>query len=205
MWAHHVPVPEQGCLLVAHPLMFTTAQEYFFQSVILVFSHDASGSAGLILNRPTEHQIGRISGTDALCPGFGNMTLYLGGDVGQDTFHLLHSYDLPNSRQIMKGVHLGGFEAAKAGLEAGELAEANFKCLTRYSGWGPGQLARECKAGVWLTAAASGSFVLQHDKDGAAMWHQALELMGGEFAGLSQAMKGETLPGLEQPPEQDSS
>lgn len=34
---------------------------------------------------------------------------------------------------------------------------------------------------------------------------QALELMGGEFAGLSQAMKGEPLPGLEPPPEQDSS
>lgn len=38
------------------------------QSVILIFSHDASGSAGLILNRPTEHQIGRISGTGKTAP-----------------------------------------------------------------------------------------------------------------------------------------
>jgi putative AlgH/UPF0301 family transcriptional regulator len=89
----------------------------------------------------------------------------------------------------MRGVHLGGFDAAKAGLESKELDEEQFKCLTRYSGWAPGQLARECRAGVWLTAAAAGSFVLQHGKDGDAMWHQALELMGGEFAALSKAMK----------------
>jgi hypothetical protein len=31
---------------------------------------------------------------------------------------------------------------------------------------------------------------------------QALELMDGEFAGLSRAMKGETLPGLEPGPDQ---
>lgn len=32
------------------------------QAVILVFSHDEMGSAGLILNRPTEHRIGDIPG-----------------------------------------------------------------------------------------------------------------------------------------------
>lgn len=37
--------------------------------------------------------------------------------------------------QVMRGVYLGGFEAAKAGLESGEFDESNFKCLTRYSGW----------------------------------------------------------------------
>lgn len=49
-WAHPLSAPEQGCLLLAHPLMFTTSQGYFNKSVILVFSHDANGSAGLILN-----------------------------------------------------------------------------------------------------------------------------------------------------------
>lgn len=97
---------------------------------------------------------------------------------------------------------------------------------------------------MWLTAAASGSFVLQHGQDGASMWHQvcnaeplcivgvacarvlfnllgcirlrwqllqtsfdvqALELMGGEWSQLSQAMKGETLPGLEPGPDQQDS
>jgi hypothetical protein len=37
--------------------------------------------------------------------------------------------------QIMRGVFMGGFEAAKAGLESGDLDEGNVKCFTRYSGW----------------------------------------------------------------------
>ena len=49
-WAHVLPGPEPGCLLLAHPLMFTTSQTYFNKAVILVFSHDANGSAGIILN-----------------------------------------------------------------------------------------------------------------------------------------------------------
>ncbi len=35
----------------------------------------------------------------------------------------------------MRGVSMGGFEAAKAGLESGELAGSEVKCFTRYSGW----------------------------------------------------------------------
>lgn len=30
-WAHSIPQPETGCLLIAHPLMFTTSQQYFSQ------------------------------------------------------------------------------------------------------------------------------------------------------------------------------
>lgn len=51
--------------------------------------------------------------------------------------------------------------------------------FTRYAGWGPGQLARECASGVWFTAAASAPLLLQQDPgvartdSGRAMWHQA--------------------------------
>lgn len=50
-WAHALPHPEHGCLLLANPLMFAGAQQYFHMSVILVWAHDSRGSAGLILNR----------------------------------------------------------------------------------------------------------------------------------------------------------
>ena len=35
----------------------------------------------------------------------------------------------------MRGVSMGGFEAAKAGLESGDLDGSSVKCFTRYSGW----------------------------------------------------------------------
>jgi len=31
LWAHRIAEPERGCLLVAHPLMFSNAQTYFSQ------------------------------------------------------------------------------------------------------------------------------------------------------------------------------
>ena len=57
-------------------------------------------------------------------------------------------------------------------------AAAWCRWFTRYAGWGPGQLARECTSGVWLTAAASSALLLQQDPgvartdSGRAMWHQ---------------------------------
>ncbi len=49
--------------------------------------------------------------------------------------------------------------------------------FTRYSGWGAGQLQRECASGVWFTAAASSALVLQQGcadsaDSGREMWHQ---------------------------------
>ena len=62
------------------------------QAVIFLCDLDYKASAGFILNRPTEHVLGRLIGADALCPEFADNTLYLGGDVGHDTMHFLHGY-----------------------------------------------------------------------------------------------------------------
>ena len=34
IWVHPVPRAEAGCVLLAHPLMFTSSQEYFAQARI---------------------------------------------------------------------------------------------------------------------------------------------------------------------------
>ena len=62
------------------------------QAVIFLFEHDDTGTAGFILNKPTEHKLGKLVGADELCPEFANNMLYLGGDVGHDTMHFLHGY-----------------------------------------------------------------------------------------------------------------
>ncbi|GAB4822247.1 hypothetical protein N2152v2_009293 [Parachlorella kessleri] len=218
VWAHELPGPEPGCLLVAHPLLFTAAQTYFAQAVILIFAHDRNGSAGLILNRPSDYLIEQIEGTEALQPEFSKCRLYLGGDVGRDTLHLLHGVrGLEESAEVFKGVFVGGFPAARRGLASGKYTPDQFKVLTRYAGWGRGQLEEECRRGVWFPAAASSAFVLQHlsmpsrtqraqkakqrgqreginlggtlTESGVAMWHQIMELLGGDYAKLSAEMK----------------
>lgn len=47
------------------------------QAVIFLFDHSEQGSAGLILNRPTQYKMGSVSGLDALCPEFAENNLYL--------------------------------------------------------------------------------------------------------------------------------
>lgn len=60
------------------------------QAVIFLFEHGADGSAGFILNRPTELTLGQLVAADTLLPEFADNPLYLGGDVGSDTMHFLH-------------------------------------------------------------------------------------------------------------------
>ncbi len=62
--------------------------------MLLLFEHSERGSAGLILNRPTAHTISGLGSTmQRLCPEFQENILYLGGDVGRDTVHMLHGQE----------------------------------------------------------------------------------------------------------------
>lgn len=60
------------------------------QAVIFLFEHSEEGSAGFILNRPTELTLGKLLAADALLPEFSDNLLYLGGDVGSDAMHFMH-------------------------------------------------------------------------------------------------------------------
>ena len=69
-WAHAIPAPEKGCLLLAHPALFQSSQHYFNKAVIFLFEHNKDGSAGLILNRPTVYNISAVGGAESLLPEF---------------------------------------------------------------------------------------------------------------------------------------
>jgi hypothetical protein len=60
-----------------------------------------------------------------------------------------------------QGVHLGGVEAAAELVSKGEADAKDFRWFAKYAGWAPGQLLKECKAGVWFPAAASASLVFE--------------------------------------------
>eukprot|EP00955_Chlamydomonas_euryale_P048394 353950-Chlamydomonas_euryale.AAC.7 len=190
--------PEKGSLLLAHPMMFTNSQQYFYQSVILLLDHDESGSCGVILNRPSQYTLGQLALTKELAE-FDNCRLFIGGDVGDGTLQLVHTTDgLAGSVEVgsnsgrmqlsvVKGVHLGGIEAARNKVATGEAPADDFRWFARYSGWGAGQLEGECRAGVWFTAAASPELIklLPKDSNGRDYWHQILQLMGGDHKVLS--------------------
>ena len=45
-------LPEQGCLLVSHPLLYASHFNFFYQTVVVLCQHNlSSGSYGLVLNK----------------------------------------------------------------------------------------------------------------------------------------------------------
>lgn len=190
-WAHAIPKPERGALLLAHPMMFANSQRYFHRAVILLLEHGDRGSYGVILNRPSSVYMRDLDLGRPL-PEFDDCRLYLGGDVGDKEVLLVHPHgELKGATEVVKGLYLGGVEAARAAIATGRAQPADFRWSKGYAGWAAGQLQSECKRGVWFTAAASPKVVLREVglADGSEYWHKILGLMGGDYADISEAVK----------------
>ncbi|GLC38654.1 hypothetical protein PLESTM_000758300 [Pleodorina starrii] len=190
-WAHAIPKPERGALLLAHPLLFQQSQTYFHRAAILLLDHGETGSYGLILNRPSKFLIGDVPLSRPQTQ-FAANRLYIGGDVGQGEVQILHPYgQLSGAVEVVKGVYVGAMEAARDAVDAGFAQAEDFRWFTAYAGWGPGQLAMECKRGVWFTAAASPGLLLQEvlPGEGPQYWHRVMNMLGGDYAELSAAVK----------------
>ena len=172
LWAHPLSRPERGCILVAHPLLFTSTQTYFFKSVVFLIEHDdgetefplddegesqgegsslRGGTCGLILNKPTTITLNDVGGGVApLLPAFGDSTLFLGGDVERSSLHVVHGIpDLRGSLEVVSGVRVGGVDAAAEAVKEGRAVAGDFKFLHGYCGWAPGQLEREFRSGAF--------------------------------------------------------
>ncbi|GFR40718.1 hypothetical protein Agub_g1325 [Astrephomene gubernaculifera] len=190
-WAHAVPRPERGALLLAHPQLFQTSQTYFHRAAILVMEHGPQGSYGLILNRPSplllrDVQLSRPQ------PQFGECRVYMGGDVGQGEVQILHPHGhLSGAVEVVKGVYAGGMEAARQAVDAGSVQAGDFRWFNAYAGWAPGQLEAECRRGVWFPAAASPRLLLEPvaPGQGAAYWHRVMQMMGGHHETLSRVVQ----------------
>ena len=135
-WAHRLEHIEQGCVLLSHPEMFRGGhQTYFHQAVIFVISHSHDHTAGIILNRPTQYTMGQVGGSSDLLPAFQENRLFLGGDVNDSVLYIMHTRQgLEGASEIVDGVYLGGHDACKAAVEAGDAPASDFKWFTRNAG-----------------------------------------------------------------------
>ncbi len=102
---------------------------------------------------------------------------------------LTHRGDVASAQQVLKGVFLCNIAAAEQAVRSGHAAATDFRFFAKYSGWGPGQLIRECRAGVWFCAAAGPSLVLAEEASGRQLWHKVLDSMGGDYAKVSEAVR----------------
>ncbi|MBN2451157.1 MAG: YqgE/AlgH family protein [Lentisphaeria bacterium] len=163
---------KRGDLLIASASL---VDPNFVRSVVLVCDHsDASGTFGLILNRP-------IAVPEALKKSlpFPVARLYQGGPVRLETMQVIHPYGqtIPQSLEVLPGTWVGGdFGIMQEGFREGRFDPDRCRFCLGYSGWGEGQLAGEFEQDAWLLAEGSADLVFQTPVT--RLWAQAVRAYG---------------------------
>ncbi|KAG5176232.1 hypothetical protein JKP88DRAFT_265505 [Tribonema minus] len=192
-WAHELAAPEPGCLLLASPDHFTGQESQYSQAVIFLVQHNANGSVGFVLNRPTQFTIGTVTtGMEVFnaCP------LMWGGDLGRGTVQMVHAFDaerMPGARKIIDGVYVGGgvLDAQEA-VARGQAKPGDFKFFLQLFGKAPGHLQAEMDAGKWICAATSKELILKPCINlPVPLWREVLTLMGGKHSILGRLTYGD--------------
>jgi putative transcriptional regulator len=172
--------PKKGSFLVSEPYL---ADPNFERTIILLCEHNAEGSFGFVLNKPSHAKVAD------LIDGMKNFdaTVYVGGPVQQDTLHYIHRLDtLEDAVSVGNGIYWGGnFEQLNLLLLSQELTDADIKFYLGYSGWSEGQLEEELKANTWIVSDNVDEKLI-FETNPEIMWQKALQAMGGRFSVYSK-------------------
>src|ERR1700728_3071598 len=172
-----------GRLLVATPLL---GDPNFRRTVILIVEDEPEeGTLGVVLNRPTEVEVGQV-----LEPwsdlATGPSVVFKGGPVSPNSalaLALARGEDEPLGWRSLDGSSL----TSRIGLVDLEAApEVLAECITSlrvfagYAGWGPGQLQAEIEEGAWyvLTGEPADAFPDEPER----LWKKVLRRQGGNLA-----------------------
>ncbi|HEU4385239.1 MAG TPA: YqgE/AlgH family protein [Anaeromyxobacteraceae bacterium] len=162
-----------GRLLVARPEM---NDPRFSRTVVYMVRHDEDGALGLIVNRPfQEVSIGDLLdrlGLDRQGVA-GSLRMHYGGPVEPGRVFVLHTADWKGegTEVIGDGIALTSPPGVLRAIGTGAGPRRALLFLS-YSGWGPGQLEREIRAGGWVTVPADAALVF--DDDAGTKWQRAM-------------------------------
>lgn len=163
-----------GQLLVASPDM---RDPRFSETVIYIVKHDASGTLGLVINRPLAsgpiEDLLKSFGVDS--EGVkGEIVIHYGGPVGAGDGFILHTDDvlLDSSTKIKDGIAVTSDSRLVQALARGS-GPRQWLFMLGYAGWAPGQLEGELQANAWFVVAADKALIF--DKDADKKWRQAMD------------------------------
>ncbi len=174
---------ERGSALVAAPWLH---DPNFHRTVVLIIDHGASGSLGVVLNRPSN-----VAVRDVL-PSWGphatlSQALYVGGPVQRRAALCVAALPAGVDAERTAGMIKVRGSLALIDLDADpELLAPQLRGLrvfAGYAGWGEGQLAGEVSRGDWVVVPALVDDVLAPpDTD---LWSQILRRQGMPLALLA--------------------
>jgi putative transcriptional regulator len=157
-----------GLLVVAAPAM---GDPNFNRTVIYMLQHNHLGSLGVVLNRPTGHDL-----PDALQLWKSRISepsvIFRGGPVSPE------------------GIIALGRKPDSASIEAIDLLDSSqelddLRLFHGYAGWGPAQLDDEIGDNAWFILEAEAGDVFTYLPDG--LWRRVLRRQPGELGWLGNA------------------
>ena len=148
----------QGHFLIASPAL---VDPNFARTVVLMVQHDAEGSLGLVLNRPTPVSIRSVWRQIAQADCDRDEPLFEGGPV-EGPLMALHTDADRSEREILPGLHWATQKVLIDSLVLDD--KARVRLYAGYAGWGGGQIEREIVEQSWLSVPATTELVF-HDGD----------------------------------------
>ncbi len=169
-------------LLLAMPQV---VDPFFHRSVVLLIHHQAEGSLGFIVNRPTNvpvHEI--LDGLEIPWHGDRTQAAHFGGPVypqlGTVIYHTDTASELEPQQEVYPGVTITQNIKDLAGLA--EKPPGSLRLFLGYAGWGDGQLIREIERNDWLIAPVRDDLVFGENPE--ETWDQALRSVGVDSSQL---------------------
>ncbi|VYS47918.1 unnamed protein product [Arabidopsis thaliana] len=194
-WAHPIPFPETGCVLVATEKL--DGYRTFARTVVLLLRagtrHPQEGPFGVVINRPLHKNIKHMKSTKTeLATTFSECSLYFGGPLEASMF-LLKTGDktkIPGFEEVMPGLNFGtrnSLDEAAVLVKKGVLKPQEFRFFVGYAGWQLDQLREEIESDYWHVAACSSDLICGASSEN--LWEEILQLMGGQYSELSRKPK----------------
>jgi putative transcriptional regulator len=168
----------RGQLLIAGP---TLEDPNFVRTVVLIGEHNEDGALGVVLNRPSETQVGEaVPDLEDLAP---DDPVHVGGPVQPSAVLVLAEFAHPEpDTQLVTGSV--GFLAVDDEQERIATEVGRARVFAGYAGWGPGQLEEELSRADWIIAPAVADDVF--DDDAPTMWSRVLDRQGGRLRLLAR-------------------
>ena len=154
----------------------------FNNTVIYLFEHGPTGSAGVVLNRGTGQYLNDVlKGHTGLEFPQREGQVHAGGPVNPRGLLMLHTPEFSSSNTLFvnQSVALSSDDFMIQKMCAGAMP-MGYRLFAGHSGWGPSQLENEIYQGVWLTSARVPATLL-FDDDHKMIYNKALELASSEM------------------------
>lgn len=164
----------RGRLLIASPAL---VDPNFARSVVLITEHGDEGAMGVVLNRPSETDVGEVA------PELGRLIdsepVFIGGPVQPQALVVLAEFNDPGAAAWLV-VSDVGFVSAETESDELERAVRRGRVYAGYSGWGAGQLEAELSEEAWIVEPPLPAELFPDDP--AMLWQDVLARKGGQFA-----------------------